>query len=160
MQGADMDQDTNSASLPKTLRKASFEEAGEVARLHRYVVRTCLPFLPDLHTPEEDLWYFTNRFFPEHQVWVYAEGSIKGYCGFREGCVSHLYVSPEVQGKGVGSMLLRKAMEAYSPLRLWVFQRNAPAISFYERHGFRLIETTDGAGNEEKEPDALYEWIA
>jgi len=160
MQGTDMDQNTNSASLLRTLRKASLEEAGEVARLHRYVVRTCLPFLPDLHTPEEDLWYFTNRFFPEHQVWVYAEDSIKGYCGFREGCVSHLYVSPEVQGKGVGSMLLRKAMEAYSPLRLWVFQRNAPAISFYEKHGFRLIETTDDAGNEEKEPDALYEWIA
>ncbi len=153
-----MDQDANTTPFPETIRPASLNEAGEVARLHRYVVQTCLPYLPDLHTPEEDLWYFTNLLFPDHQVWVYVEGSIKGYCGFRKGWVSHLYISPEVHGKGVGSLLLRKATEAYSPLRLWVFQRNTRAIRFYERHGFRLIKTSDGARNEEKEPDALYGW--
>jgi hypothetical protein len=26
------------------------------------------------------------------------------------------------------------------------------------RRGFRLVEMTDGRGNEEREPDALYEW--
>jgi len=40
----------------------------------------------------------------------------------------------------------------------WVFQRNEGARRFYERHGCRLVELTDGSGNEEKEPDALYEW--
>jgi len=39
----------------------------------------------------------------------------------------------------------------------WVFQRNLAARRFYERHGSRLIEMTDGALNEEREPDALYE---
>jgi hypothetical protein len=34
----------------------------------------------------------------------------------------------------------------------------AAARSFYERRGLRLVELTDGAGNEEREPDALYEW--
>jgi putative acetyltransferase len=141
-----------------SIRRAALDEASEVARLYRLVVKACLPYLPDLHTPEEDLWFFRNRFFPEHQVWVYDDGAIKGYCGFREGLVGHLYISPEIQGQGVGSKLLRKAMETYSPLRLWVFQRNAPAIRFYKKHGFRLLETTDGSSNEEKEPDALYEW--
>ena len=28
------------------------------------------------------------------------------------------------------------------------------------RRGFVLIEQTDGSRNEEKEPDALYRWIA
>jgi hypothetical protein len=32
------------------------------------------------------------------------------------------------------------------------------ARGFYEARGMRLVETTDGSGNEEKEPDAVYEW--
>ena len=45
-----------------------------------------------------------------------------------------------------------------SGFRLWVFQRNVGAREFYEQHGFPLVELTDGSGNEEREPDALYEW--
>ena len=29
---------------------------------------------------------------------------------------------------------------------------------FYEHHGFRIERETDGAGNEERQPDALYFW--
>ena len=43
--------------------------------------------------------------------------------------------------------------------RLWVFQANAGARRFYERHGLRVVRLTDGAANEEKTPDALYEWL-
>ena len=32
------------------------------------------------------------------------------------------------------------------------------ARQFYEKHGFVLADQTDGAGNEEGEPDALYVW--
>ena len=49
-------------------------------------------------------------------------------------------------------------MVGRSHLRLWVFQQNTPAIGFYRRRGFRLVELTDASGNEEREPDALYEW--
>ena len=38
------------------------------------------------------------------------------------------------------------------------FQKNIAARRFYERNGFVVIEETDGAGNEEREPDVLYEW--
>ena len=43
-------------------------------------------------------------------------------------------------------------------LDLWVFQKNDGARRFYERHGFELVRLTDGAGNMEQEPDALYRW--
>jgi hypothetical protein len=43
-------------------------------------------------------------------------------------------------------------------LQLWTFQRNSRARGFYEARGFNLIERTDGARNEEREPDALYLW--
>jgi ribosomal protein S18 acetylase RimI-like enzyme len=39
-----------------------------------------------------------------------------------------------------------------------VFQRNAAAIAFYRRHGFRLVGLDDGGRNEEGEPDAEYAW--
>ena len=36
--------------------------------------------------------------------------------------------------------------------------RNAPARTFFERHGFHAARLTDGADNEEHEPDVLYVW--
>jgi hypothetical protein len=38
-------------------------------------------------------------------------------------------------------------------------QRNTRARRFYEARGFVLTEETDGAGNEENEPDARYLWV-
>jgi len=35
---------------------------------------------------------------------------------------------------------------------------NGPAQRLYERHGFVAVERTDGAGNEECEPDVRYVW--
>jgi hypothetical protein len=49
-------------------------------------------------------------------------------------------------------------MGQHHALSLWTFQRNAFARQFYEKHGFVLADQTDGAGNEEGEPDALYVW--
>jgi len=43
-------------------------------------------------------------------------------------------------------------------LELWTFQVNDGARRFYERHGFRAVEVTDGAGNEERQPDVRYAW--
>ena len=40
----------------------------------------------------------------------------------------------------------------------WTFQQNEGARRFYERHGLHLIRLTNGDGNEEKTPDALYAW--
>ena len=43
-------------------------------------------------------------------------------------------------------------------LELWTFQVNVGARRFYERHGFRAVELTDGSANEEHEPDVRYVW--
>lgn len=61
--------------------------------------------------------------------------------------------------KGVGAALLTVAKERRPRgVQLWVFQRNVGARRFYERHGFTLVRLTDGQDNEERVPDALYEW--
>ena len=44
------------------------------------------------------------------------------------------------------------------PIRLYTFQQNSGSRRFYERHGFGLLRLTDGKDNEERCPDALYEF--
>lgn len=141
------------------LRRAALADAGQVARLQRHVMRVSLPYLPDLHTPEEDLRFFSERLFQENEVWVAeADGQIIGYVAFKPGWVSHLYVHPDHQAQGIGPKLLAKALEDGAPRELWTFQQNDRARRFYEARGFELIRLTDGADNEEKTPDALYRW--
>jgi hypothetical protein len=54
--------------------------------------------------------------------------------------------------------LLAVARSAFPSLSLWTFQRNRAARNFYEAKGFVLVSQTDGSGNDEKQPDALYTW--
>ena len=60
----------------------------------------------------------------------------------------------EQEARALSSLLGR----ASDRLELWTFLRNAPARRFYEARGFALVEQTDGARNEEREPDARYLW--
>ncbi|MBI1777836.1 MAG: GNAT family N-acetyltransferase [Proteobacteria bacterium] len=114
--------------------------------------------MPVLHTPAEDLAFFSAHVLRDPAVWVVDAAGIVGFSAFRPGWVDHLYVHPDHHRRGVGRSLLRRAMETEGKLRLWVFQKNTRAIAFYEAQGFKLVKTTDGSGNEEKQPDALYAW--
>jgi putative acetyltransferase len=67
---------------------------------------------------------------------------------------------PHAQGRSVGTTLLNHAKSLHPRLHLWTFQRNDRARRFYEERGFVLVRQTDGSGNDEKEPDALYLWKA
>ena len=140
------------------IRRAVLAESDAIARLLRHVMKTCLPYLPDLHTAEEDRAFVRERMFAQCAVWVAANDEVRGFCAFRDGWVDQLYVDPGFHGRGLGSRLLAQAKAAQPQLQLWVFQKNLPAIAFYEAQGFRLVRRTDGHDNEEKEPDALYAW--
>jgi len=131
----------------------------QVARLFRHVMRTSLAFLPELHTPSEDLAFFRERLFADHAFWIAEEGGVvRGFIAYREGFVEHLHVHPDYQGRGFGHALLQKAKSANARLQLWTFQQNARARAFYEARGFSAVRFTDGEGNEERQPDVLYGW--
>ena len=147
------------------IRRATLEDADELAAILRAAMRGAMPWLPDLHTPEEDRRFLRTIVLPNEEVWV-AEVDERpvGFValGSREGVVylQHIYVAPERQSRGLGSELINRAKERRpTGFRLWVFQKNDGARRFYERHGLRLVELTDGSGNEEREADALYEWV-
>jgi putative acetyltransferase len=140
------------------IRRALPADIESVARIFREIRQACLPYLPDLHTPAEDLAFFRDHVFAECEVWLAEAATLDGFCAFRKGWIDQLYVRPPCHGQGLGTALLAKAMASQKRLRLWAFQRNQPAIAFYLARGFRETLRTDGSANEEREPDALFEW--
>jgi GNAT superfamily N-acetyltransferase len=142
-----------------TLRQLELADMDAAAMVHRTAFRHALPWLPELHTPEEDRWFFRERLFATCELWGAEDyAGLLGIIAFREGWVDQLYVLPSAARRGIGTRLLAVAQDRFARLQLWTFQRNAQARRFYESRGFVLIEETDGVGNEEKEPDARYLW--
>jgi GNAT superfamily N-acetyltransferase len=141
------------------LRQLELAEMDAAARVHRAAFDHALPWLNGLHTPDEDRWFYRERVFKSCRVWgAFESDALSGIIAFREDWIDQLYVLPQIQGRGTGSKLLQVAQRSFDRLQLWTFQRNAPARGFYEARGFALVEETDGARNEEKEPDARYLW--
>lgn len=119
-----------------------------------------MTYLPDLYTDAETRTFIRDVLLPNNEVWVAEKGGrVIGFAGLGEDVLRHLWVEPEAQNRGVGTALLALAKERRPQgLQLSVFQKNTGARRFYERHGFTLVELTDGRDNEEHEPDARYAW--
>ncbi|MGC4001238.1 MAG: GNAT family N-acetyltransferase [Anaeromyxobacter sp.] len=147
------------ASVPGTVRRAQPDDAPAIAALFTASRRAAMPGLPELHTPADTEWFFREVVPALREVWVLEDGGpVIGFIAFGGGEIEHLYVAPGAQGRGAGARLLGLAMASGAPLELWTFARNAAARAFYEHHGFAAVEETDGAGNEEREPDVRYRW--
>jgi len=140
-------------------RRARVEDLPDIAKIHRLASRRAMPDLPILHTPAEDLNFYTTAVFPHADLRLLEwSGMIVGFIAFRPGWVDQLYIHPDGQRRGLGSRLLELVLETSSLVRVWTFQANGGARAFYEKHGFRIERETDGSGNEERQPDVLYVW--
>ena len=97
--------------------------------------------------------------FDECEAWgAIVDETLAGFIAFPQGWIDQPYVLPSAQDRGARSNQLAHAQASQAELALWTFQRNAGARLFYEARGFVAERLTDGAGNEEKEPDVLYRW--
>ena len=138
------------------IRRATLEDADAVREIF-LAARDRMPYLPRI--PDHDRPLLGDWILERHAVWVHEhDGRVTGFAGLEGRELSHLYVAPEAQNGGIGAALLQHTKQLGSGLQLWVFQRNSGARRFYERHGFHLVQLTDGAANMEHEPDALYSW--
>ena len=143
------------------LRRALASDAEAAAAVW---LRSFAAALPGVVRPRSDAEvrdHFRQVLVPLRETWV-AEAADAGVVGVMvlEGEeLEQLYLAPEWRGRGIGDRFVALAKER-SPggLTLWTFQVNGPAHRFYERHGFTAVEWTDGAGNEEREPDVRYVW--
>ena len=107
-----------------------------------------------------DIWLKTNlkaHYFISNQYWksnyelvkemmsqseVYvfeADKMIQGFVGLNDEYIEGIFVSDEMQSCGIGKFLLDYIKDKEERLQLNVYQKNARAISFYQREGF-IIE--------------------
>jgi len=63
-----------------------------------------------------------------------------GFFCLHQGELDSLFVFPELQGKGIGSEVIRYCQTQSPSVRLYVFRKNIRAIAFYARMGFRITE--------------------
>lgn len=134
------------------LRAGRPEDADVLAAIHRTARAAAMPWLPDLHTPEEDRVFFADVVLTRHRVWVAErDGAPVGFAAVDGEWLEHLYVAPGAQGAGVGRALLEAAEGAR---RLHVFTANTRARRFYEAAGWVLL--AEGADNEEGLPHCTY----
>lgn len=73
-------------------------------------------------------------------MWVYDDGAVKGVIQVENQEVKKLFVEPVLQGMSIGSLLLDFAINKCDAKFLWALEKNARAITFYERHGFYVTE--------------------
>lgn len=144
------------------IRLAVSDDAPQIAQLMAKSLREALPFLPIIHTAEDDLMHISTMVLPNNEVFVAhnEREQIVGFIAFDDEWVHTLYLLPEFMSRGIGTRLLNIAKVQRKRLMLWTFQKNEIAKLFYAKHGFVVTKETDGASNEERQPDVHFEWIA
>lgn len=106
-----------------------------------------------------DIWLKTNLkahyFIPEQywtsnyesvkemmsqaEVYVYEDDKmIQGFIGVSDEYIEGIFVSDEMQSRGIGKMLLDYIKDKKDRLQLKVYQKNVRAMSFYQREGFTI----------------------
>lgn len=79
-------------------------------------------------------------YIPAAETYVYEkERDIKGFISIYDNTIAALFVTPPLQGKGIGSELIEFAKTKYIELGLSVYKNNTASILFYKKHGFQEV---------------------
>ena len=73
-------------------------------------------------------------------IWVYDDEFVKGVIHHDGKQIVELYVDSFFENQGIGSKLIKYAIEQLDCDFLWVLEKNINAIRFYQRHGFMITE--------------------
>ncbi|MFB7589939.1 GNAT family N-acetyltransferase [Streptomyces sp. NPDC056169] len=142
------------------IRRAADSDAAAVADVWLRSYTAALPSVRRAHTDDEVRYWLREIVVPNQETWVATvDGSVVAMMVLDDEELDQLYIDTPWRGQGIGDRLVEVAKRSRpTGLALWTFQVNAPAGRFYERHGFVEAERTDGARNEEREPDVRYVW--
>jgi GNAT superfamily N-acetyltransferase len=143
----------------ESIRRATQAEALPVADLLLRSRHATAGIPPGPFSDDEIRTWFREVAMPSsREVWVMARGdTLTAMMVLNAQWLEQLFVAPEHLRDGRGSQLLRLAQSSRSELELWVFEANAPAIAFYEKHGFRAVGPASSE-NQEQAQAICYRW--
>lgn len=83
-------------------------------------------------------------YLPQSQSWVYEDEQqqIQGFASVLDNHIAALFVNSQLQGRGIGSLLIRFLKTTSRKLSLNVYADNKEAVDFYKKHGFQVEEET------------------
>ena len=82
---------------------------------------------------------FVKELLPQAEVYVYEDDKmIQGFIGINNEYIEGIFVSDEMQSRGIGKILLDYIKDKKDRLQLKVYQKNVRAMSFYQREGFTI----------------------
>jgi GNAT superfamily N-acetyltransferase len=116
------------------------------------------PWMPRLHTPDEDRAFCAGLIGGDCLVVRDASGAPLGFLARAEHEIVALYIDGMARGRGLGRQLLGAVKPESDRLTLWTFLDNVRARAFYRREGFVEVRRTDGARNDEGLQDVLLKW--
>lgn len=142
------------------LRRADASDAVDIADVWLRSFAAALPTVRRAHSDQEVRDWFSRVVVRRYETWVaVVDGRVVGLLVLNDAELEQLYLDPSWRGQGLGDRFVALAKQLRpGGLALWTFQVNGPAQRFYERHGFTVVARTDGADNEEREPDIRYVW--
>ncbi|EOV6250515.1 N-acetyltransferase [Vibrio parahaemolyticus] len=81
-----------------------------------------------------------NIYIPASETYVYeAESKVVGFYALYENSLAAIFVAPELQGQGIGKLLLSHATTQRAELSLSVYKENRASYQFYLSQGFKVV---------------------
>jgi putative acetyltransferase len=71
---------------------------------------------------------------------------IQGFLGVHQDYVDMLFIHPDYFGKGVGTTLLKHALEDLGATKVSVNEQNEKALGFYKKFGFKTVRRDERDG--------------
>lgn len=71
---------------------------------------------------------------------LYDDSVVRGFVCVIDHEIKKLYVDSFFQGIGIGTELIRYAIDELHANHLWALEKNARALKFYQSHGFRISD--------------------
>jgi [ribosomal protein S18]-alanine N-acetyltransferase len=137
-------------TLPVSIRKAEKDDLNSLAEIaYRAWERSILPLLSEQAGQKQaEQRRLSHEVFESASRIIVAEldGVPVGWCSRARGkaYIPYLFVAPELQGQGIGTLLLRR-MESILELlgakavHLETPADNVRAVRFYQRQGYRIL---------------------
>ncbi len=122
------------------------EDKDSVIRIWLEASVTAHSFIPHSYW-EGKVSDMRNEYLPQSQTFVYEDKhttQITGFISLIGNYIAALFVSPDLQGQGIGQALMAHVKRQHPELELNVYTKNTQALTFYKRQGFTIVrEQTD-----------------